>query len=85
MRPQVRANVDTAFILLKAEPARERDVYQSLTQVPEVQETHALYGEYDLLVRVECSSSKELTRLLMEKMRQIDGVKETETLIAVDY
>ena len=38
-----------------------------------------------MLALVECANSKELTNLLMQKMRQIDGVKETETLIAVDY
>ena len=79
------AIVDTAFILLKTEPARERDVYAALSNIVEVIETHALYGEYDMLALVECANSKELTNLLMQKMRQIDGVKETETLIAVDY
>ena len=82
---QSAAIVDSALILLKTEPGRERDVYSSLTDISEVVETHALYGEYDLLALVECDSSRELTSLLMQKMRQIDGVKETETLIAVDY
>ena len=38
------AIVDTAFILLKTEPARERDVYAALSNIDEVIETHALYG-----------------------------------------
>ncbi|MBT4059395.1 MAG: Lrp/AsnC ligand binding domain-containing protein [Euryarchaeota archaeon] len=77
--------MDTAFILLKTEPAREKDVYSALLDIAEVIETHALYGEYDLLARVECANSKELTSILMKKLRQIDGIRETETLIAVDY
>tara|TARA_B110000116_G_scaffold110892_1_gene96166 strand:- start:9998 stop:10231 length:234 start_codon:yes stop_codon:yes gene_type:complete len=77
--------METAFILLKTEPAREREVYSALTGVPEVIETHALYGEYDLLAIVECETSKNLTSILMEKLRRIEGVRETETLIAVDY
>ena len=77
--------MDTAFILLKPEPAREKDVYSALLDIAEVIETHALYGEYDLLARVECANSKELTSILMKKLRQIDGIRETETLIAVDY
>ena len=77
--------MDTAFILLKTEPARERDGYAALANIAEVIESHALYGEYDMLALVECENSRELTALLMQKMRQIDGVKETETLIAVDY
>ena len=77
--------METAFILLKTEPAREREVYSALLEVSEVVETHALYGEYDLLAIVECETSKNLTSILMEKLRQIKGVRETETLIAVDY
>jgi DNA-binding Lrp family transcriptional regulator len=77
--------METAFILLKTEPSREREVYSALIEVPEVVETHALYGEYDLLAIVECDTSKNLTSILMEKLRQIEGVRETETLIAVDY
>jgi DNA-binding Lrp family transcriptional regulator len=77
--------MDTAFILLKTEPSREREVYLALSEIGSVVETHALYGEYDLLARVQCENSKELTVLLMETMRQIVGVRETETLIAVDY
>jgi|TARA_B110000881_G_scaffold196814_1_gene192466 DNA-binding Lrp family transcriptional regulator len=77
--------METAFILLKTEPAREREVYSALVDVPEVVETHALYGEYDLLAIVKCETSKKLTSILMEQLRQIEGVRETETLIAVDY
>ena len=79
------AIMDTAFILLKTEPGREKDVYSALSSIAEVRETHALYGEYDLLALIECDNSKDLTSIIMGKMRQIGGVKETETLIAVDY
>lgn len=85
MGSQPGPSVDTAFILLKTEPSREREVYLVLSDIDSVVETHALYGEYDLLVRVQCENSKALTTLLMQTMRQISGVRETETLIAVDY
>ncbi len=75
----------TAFILLKTEPARERDVYLRLQDLDMVVETHALYGEFDLLARVEAASAKELTEMLISTMRSIDGVRETQTLITVDY
>lgn len=74
-----------AFILIKTEPAREMDVYQVLQNHPMVVETHALYGEFDLISRVSAENQKDLTRILMAEFRQIDGVKKTQTLIAVDY
>lgn len=74
-----------AFVLFKTEPSREREVYISLTENDSVAEVHALYGEYDLLVRVSIEDEKNLASMLMREFRQIQGVRETQTLIAVDY
>ncbi len=73
-----------AFVLFKTEPACEREVYITLTNHDSVAEVHALYGEYDLLVRVSADSAKKLTSMLMGEFRQIKGVRETQTLIAVE-
>lgn len=73
-----------AFVLFKTEPTHERDVYMALSDHEGVAEVHALYGEFDLLVRISSPSSKELSQMLMQTFRRIDGVKETQTLIAVE-
>ena len=74
-----------AFVLFKTEPSREREVYVALSENPTVAEVHALYGEFDLLVRVSSENAKDLTNMLMREFRAISGVRETQTLIAVDY
>ena len=71
-------------MLFKTEPTHERDVYLSLSNHEGVAEVHALYGEFDLLVRISSPNSKELSQMLMETFRRIEGVKETQTLIAVE-
>ena len=77
--------MNSAFVLLKTEPSRERDVYMALIAHAEVTETHALYGEFDLIAMVQADSQEGLTRLLVHDLRLIEGVKETQTLIAVEY
>ncbi len=62
----------------------EREAYLTLSNMDAVTETHALYGEYDLVACVKADSAKELTQLLMGNLRTIDGIKETETLIVVE-
>ena len=74
-----------AFILFKTEPSHERDVYLSLTSHQAVQEVHALYGEFDLLARISSDSAQNLTNLLMKEFRTIKGIRDTQTLIAVEY
>lgn len=74
-----------AFVLLKTEPTKERDVYLELSSKDHVAEVHVLYGEFDLLVRLSSENSKKLSELLLGEFRQISGVKETQTMIAVDF
>ena len=50
-----------AFVLFKTLPSRERDVYLTLSNHESVVEVHALYGEYDLIVRVSSSESGKLS------------------------
>ena len=74
-----------AFVLIKTHPGRERDVYVSLDNLDAVLEVHVLYGEHDLIVRVGNDNPKELAHILMNTFRTIDGIRDTETLITVDY
>ena len=74
-----------AFVLVKTEPSHERDVYLALTSHHAVKEVHALYGEFDLLAHVSSESAKTLTTLLMKEFRTIEGIRDTQTLIAVEY
>ena len=52
-----------AFVLFKTEPTHEREVYLTLSGHPDVGEVHALYGEFDLLVRISSQDSKGLSGL----------------------
>ena len=70
---------------MKTEPSHEREVYLALTSHDAVKEVHALYGEFDLLAHVSSESAKTLTTLLMKEFRTIEGIRDTQTLIAVEY
>ncbi|MBT61370.1 MAG: AsnC family transcriptional regulator [Euryarchaeota archaeon] len=74
-----------AFVLFKTQPAHEREVYLALMENDAVAEVHALYGEFDLLVRLSAEDSKSLAAMLIADFRKITGVKDTQTLIAVEY
>jgi len=63
----------------------ERSVWSHLDENAAVVEVHALYGEFDLLAHVSADDAKSLTSMLLQEFRSIEGVKETRTMIAVDY
>ena len=73
-----------AWILISCEPGRERDVYLQLLDIPSVSEVSVVYGELDLVARIHFDSEKEMSKTLIEDMRHVEGVRKTETLIAVE-
>ena len=73
-----------ARILISCEPGRERDVYLQLLDMPVVSEVSVVYGELDLVARIDFESEKEMSRTLIEDMRHVEGSRKTETLIAVE-
>ncbi len=73
-----------AWILISCEPGRERHVYLQLLDMPVVSEVSVVYGELDLVARIDFESEKEMSRTLIEDMRHVEGIRKTETLIAVE-
>ena len=73
-----------AWILISCEPGRARDVYLQLLDIPSVSEVSVVYGELDLVARIDFDSEKEMSKTLIEDMRHGEGVRKTETLIAVE-
>tara|TARA_B110000014_G_scaffold183850_1_gene132919 strand:- start:1900 stop:2136 length:237 start_codon:yes stop_codon:yes gene_type:complete len=73
-----------AWILISCEPGRERDVYRQLLDIPVVSEVSIVYGELDLVARIDFESEKQMSKTLIEEMRHVEGIRKTETLIAVE-
>jgi|TARA_B100001996_G_scaffold224180_1_gene172521 DNA-binding Lrp family transcriptional regulator len=73
-----------AWILLSCFPSRERDVYLQLLDLPQISEVSVVYGELDLVARIDFESEKAMSKTLIEEIRHLEGVRKTETLIAVE-
>ena len=73
-----------AWVLISCMPGREQDVYLQLLDIPSISEVSIVFGELDLVARIDFESEKEMSRALIEDMRHVDGVLKTETLIAVE-
>ena len=74
-----------AFVVVKAEPGREHDVYLKLKEVPELDEVHPLFGEYDLIVKVEAADFDALGQVIVGRIRAIAGVQATKTFAGTKW
>lgn len=70
-----------SYTLSRLKPAKFRDVYRTLKTCPEVKELVSTYGEYDLIIRVSSTSLEDLGNFIFNRLRAIDGVQATTTLI----
>jgi len=73
------------FVLISTAPAKEHQVYNELLKIKEVVELHPLFGEYDLIAKVEAKDLEDLGKIVVEKIRPIDGVADTKTLTGTKF
>ena len=73
----------TAFVLINAELGAETEVLKGLKDVKEVKEAHMLYGVYDIIARIETDTMQELKDIIGWKIRRLDKVRSTLTMIVV--
>ncbi len=73
----------TGFALLSISPLHEKEVYEALDKkIPEIIEVHPLFGEYDILVKIQCDSIDDIGEIVIRKIRSLKGVSDTKTLIS---
>ncbi len=72
----------TAFILLTVEMASQRDILNKIRALDGVLEAHLIFGSFDIIVKAEFSSKEELSVFVMDRIKSIPGVGDTQTNIA---
>ena len=73
------------FVLISAAPARGHYVYKELSKVPEIVELHPLFGEYDLIAKIEADDFDKLGNIVVSKIRSVEGVIDTKTLTGTKF
>ena len=72
------------FVLMTTQPGQEDSVRQALKSIELVTGHWMLFGEYDLIARVQAVDEFVLTRCIVEEIRVIDGIDDTKTLIGAE-
>jgi DNA-binding Lrp family transcriptional regulator len=72
----------TAIVMIKAETSRIPDLANQITEMEGVQEVFSVAGRVDLVAIVKVSRNEDLADVISDKMRHLEGIVETETMIA---
>jgi DNA-binding Lrp family transcriptional regulator len=68
------------YVLVNCDLGRTEEIADELRNINQVQEVHMISGIYDIIVKMSGSTTKDLEYVYF-KIRHIDGIKSTSTLV----
>lgn len=74
----------TAYVLLNCDLGQEEKVIGGLKEISNVKEVHGTFGAYDIIAKVESPTVDELRETVTWKIRKIDRVRSTLTLMGIE-
>ena len=72
------------FVLITTSAGFEHEIRAALDDIKLVTDRWMLFGEYDLIARIQADDEAALTRCIVEEVRTIKGIKDTKTLIGAE-
>ena len=74
----------TAYVLINCDLGYEEQVIEELKHLSDVKEVHGTFGAYDILAKVESANVENLRDTITWKIRKLDRVRSTLTLVVIE-
>ena len=74
----------TAYVLVNCELGSEESIIQQLKSLDGVVEVHGTFGAYDILAKIESATVETLRETITWKIRKIDQIRSTLTLMGIE-
>ena len=75
--------MNIAFVLINTDMGADAEVSEALRTIDEVKEGYGVYGVYDIVVRIEADTLQQLKDTISAKIRTLENVRSTLTMIVV--
>lgn len=75
--------MEIAYDLVKSQVSHEMDVMRELLKLDLVKEAKGTFGVYDIFVKIEANSPKEIEDVVTKQIRKIKFVLSTTTLSVI--
>jgi len=73
--------MEMVYVLIVCETGSEQHVIKNLLMIDEIKDVNRVWGAYDIVVKVVGPTSDAVRKIIQEKIRMIDGIKTTYSLI----
>jgi|CXWL01.1.fsa_nt_gi DNA-binding Lrp family transcriptional regulator len=72
------------FVLCKLTPGKEQAAVRTIRALGGVTEVYMVFGGWDLILAAEADTVDKLSNLIVSRVRGVDGVAATETLVTTN-
>jgi len=72
-----------AYVLINCDLGYEEHIISQLKTIDGVKEVHGTFGAYDILAKVESDDVAKLRDTITWKIRKLDRIRSTLTLMAI--
>ncbi len=76
--------MSVGYVLINVEPGSEFAVFDKASGLAFVVDANLLFGDHDLILKIEAANMGEIARLVVDSIRSIDGVVNTKTLACAE-
>lgn len=70
-----------AYVLISFKPGTERTAFETIAGMNEVKDCHVVFGEWDVIAKVDLKDTQSLERFIIDRIRTLPGIKLTSTMI----
>jgi DNA-binding Lrp family transcriptional regulator len=84
MREAEIRQLPMAFVLINADLGAEEELLKSLRNLEFVKSVYVVYGVYDIIAMVEADTMEKVKETITWKIRRLDRVRSTLTMIVVE-
>lgn len=74
----------TAYVLINCDLGSEQKVIDQIRPLDGIKEVKGVFGAYDILAKIESASSERLRETITWKIRKIDRIRSTLTLMGIE-
>ncbi len=76
--------METAYVMINCEMGAEGTIVEGVKSIDSVKEVSGVFGNYDIVVKIECPNIDEISETIAKKIRQLGKVRCTTTLMCAN-
>ena len=77
--------MSSGYVLVNVEPGAETSVFEQLSRLSFVSDINHLFGDYDIIIKIEADGIGTIAGMVVESIRSISGISNTKTLACAEF